>query len=112
MDGLLDVYEEFFTNLIEATVQHLKKNSHTCLICRQEHIRDGSYGKTDKFRTENIILEYLEHLNVCGYSGNLAKIFIKSVRDSGILCKKVKGFWEFKKHETESVFVIEHSVEF
>ena len=112
MNGVLDVYEEFFTNLIEPPiVQHLKKNSHSCLICRQERTRDNSYSKSDRLRTEYIILEYLEHLNIYGYSKNLAKIFIKSVRDSGILCKKVKGFWEFKKHETEFVFVIEHSVE-
>ena len=42
----------------------------------------------------------------------LQKIFIKSVRDSGVLCKKVKGVWEFKEHETEPVFVFEHSVQF
>ena len=112
MNGVLDVYEKYFANLNEPVVQHLKKNLHTCLICREEYVRDGSYGKTDKLRTENITLEYLEHLNVFGYGNHLTKIFIKSVRDSGILCKKVKGFWEFKEHETEPVFVFEHSVNF
>ena len=112
MNGVLDVYEKYFANLKQPVVQHLKKNLHNCLICREEYIRDASYGKTDKLRTEIITLEYLEHLNVFGYGEHLAKIFIKSVRDSGILCKKVKSFWEFKEHETEPVFVFEHSVQF
>ena len=112
MEGVLDVYEEFFTKLVEPTIYYIKKSIHTCLICRQEHNTDGSYSKSDRFLTENIILEYLEHLQVYGYSKNLAKIFINSVRDSGILCRKVKGLWEFKEHPTEYIFIIEHSVEF
>ena len=112
MNGVLDVYEKYFLNLNEPVVQHLKKSLHTCLICRQEYVRDKSYGKTDKHRTEIITLEYLEHLSVFGYGNHLTKIFIESVRDSGILCKRVNGFWEFKEHESEPVFVFEHCIQF
>ena len=113
MEGVVDVYEEFFTKLVEPNVYYIKKNTHTCLICRQEHNRDGSYGKSDRACTENNIFQYLEqHLKIFGYSKNLAKIFIKSVRDSGILSRNVKGWWEFKEHNTEYIFVIEHCLEF
>ena len=112
MNGVLDVYEKVFSSLNEPVVQHWKKNLHTCLICRQEYVLDNSYGKTDKLRTEIITLEYLKHLSVFGYGNHLTEIFIKSVRDSGVLCKKVNGYWEFKKHETEPVFVFEHCVQF
>ena len=112
MNGVLDVYEKYFENLKNPIVQHSKKNLHTCLICREDFVRDGSYGKIDKLRTEIVTLQYLEHLMIFGYGNHLTKIFIKSVRDSGVLCKKVKGVWEFKEHKTEPVFVFEHSVQF
>ena len=112
MEGVVDVYEEFF-KLGWTKCLLYKKNTHTCLICRQEHNRDGSYGKSDRACTENNIFQYLEqHLKLFGYSKNLAKIFIKSVRDSGILSWNVKGWWEFKEHNTEYIFVIEHCLEF
>ena len=112
MEGIVDVYEEYFINLVESKVDLLKKNSHTCLICRLEPNRDGSYGKSDRLSTEKIVVEYLEHLKVFGFTNNLARLFIKSVRDSGVLCRKVKGFWEFKEHETAYVFIIEHCLDF
>ena len=52
MEGVLDVYEEHFTNLTEPNIHYIKKNTHSCLICRQEHQRDGSFGKSDRECTE------------------------------------------------------------
>ena len=108
MEGLLDVYEEFFTKLTEPNIYYIKKSTHSCLICRQEHKEDGTFGKFDRHSTNKNILEYLEHLKIYGYSKNIAKNFIKSVRDSGILCRNVKGQWEFKEHDTEYIFIVEH----
>ena len=82
------------------------------MVCRLEPNKDGSYGKSDRTSTEKIIVEYLEHLKVFGFSNNLARVFINSIRDSGILCGKVKGYWEFKEHETDYVFIIEHCLDF
>ena len=112
MEGVVDVYEQYFINLVEPKIEYFKKNTHTCLICRLEPERNDSYGKSDRTDTEKIIVEYLEHLKVFAISNNLAKVFIKSVRDSGILCKKVKGYWEFKEHGKDYVFIIEHCLEF
>ena len=112
MEGIVDVYEQYFINLVEPKIEFFKKNSHTCLICRLESNRGGSYGKSDRTSTEKNIVEYLEHLKVFGFSNNLAKVFIKSIRDSGILCRKVKGYWEFKERETNYVFIIEHCLDF
>lgn len=111
MEGVLDVYEEFFKNLTEPSVYYIKKTTHTCLICRQEHEENGTFGKFDRSSTNKNILEYLEHIKIYAYSKNLANIFIKSVRDSGILCQSVKGQWEFKEHDTEYIFTIEHCLE-
>ena len=82
------------------------------MICTLEPGRKALYVKSDRTSTEKIIVEYLEHLKVFGFPNNLAQIFISSVKDSGILCKKVKGYWEFKEHETEYVFIIEHCLDF
>ena len=112
MEGIVDVYEQYFINLPKPKLQFFKKNRHTCLICRKEPTKAGSYGKFDRTSTEKIIIEYLEHLKVIGFSNNLAKVFINSIRDSGILCGKVKGYWEFKEHETDYVFIIEHCLDF
>ena len=73
---------------------------------------NGSYGKSDRKTTEKNVIEYLEHLRIFAISNDFAKVFIKLVRDSGILCKKVKGCWEFKEHNTEFVFIIEHCLDF
>ena len=112
MEGIVDVYEEYFTNLVEPKVQFFKKyRKHTCLICKPEPLRDA-YGKFDRTSTEKIIIEYLEHLKVFAVSNDLALVFINSIKDSGILCEKVKGYWEFKEDETNYVFIIEHCLDF
>ena len=112
MEGIVDVYEEYFLNLIKPKFHFLKKNRHTCLVCRQEPNKDGSYGKFYRTSTEKNIVEYLEHLKIFGFSNKLARVFINSIRDSGILCKKVQGYWEFKEDKTEYVFIIEHCLPF
>ena len=111
MEGIVDVYEQYFINLEEnRNIQFFRKNNHSCLICREEP-KNGSYGKFDKYSIEKVAIEYLEHLKIFGYCNNLAKLFINSIRDSGVLCKNVKGWWEFKEHNTACVFIIEHSLD-
>ena len=111
MEGIVDVYEQYFINLEEnRNIQFFRKNNHSCLICREEP-KNGSYGKFDKYSIEKVAIEYLEHLKIFGYCNNLAKLFINSIRDSGVLCKNVKGWWEFKEHNTAYVFIIEHSLD-
>ena len=112
MEGIINVYEQYFLNLVEPKLDFFKQSSHNCLICRLDLQRNGSYGKSKRKKTKEIIIEYLEHMKVFGFSNDYAKIFINSVRDSGILCEKVKGYWEFKEHETEYVFIIEHCLYF
>ena len=111
MEGIVDVYQEYFMNLEEnSKINFFKKDNHSCLICREEP-ENGSYGKFDKYSIEKIIIEYLEHLKIFGYCNNLARLFINSIRDTGVLCKNVKGWWEFKEHSTAYVFIIEHSLD-
>ena len=110
MEGILDVYEEYFANEDEVKIDLSKRRNHECIVCNNEP-KNGSYGKDDKCGTAKIIVGYLEHLKVFGFSSKLANLFIDSVRDSGVLCKKVEGFWEFKEHETAYVHIIEHSLD-
>ena len=110
MEGILDVYEHYFMSLENSKVEFFKRRTHKCLVCSEEP-KNGSYGKNDKWTTEKIIIGYLEHLKVFGFASNLANVFIDSVRDSGVLCNKVRGFWEFKEHEIQYVFIIEHSLD-
>ena len=104
MNGIIDVYENHFNNLVSFQFDLQKRNRHDCLICSTD-ITEGIYPR--KF-IEEFIINYLEHLKVFGYSIKLCKIFIKSVRENGILCLQVKGQWLIKKHDKHEVFVIEH----
>ena len=53
---MVDVYEEYFINLVQPPeLQFFKKNRHTCLICRMECYKDGSYGKADRTSTEKLL---------------------------------------------------------
>ena len=79
MEGIVDVYEDYFLNLGKLSKAHFsgkneqtcsvcklepietpkvhfsKKDRHSCLICRAEDIRDGSYGKSDTESTEKLL---------------------------------------------------------
>ena len=111
MEGIVDVYEQYFMNEDDLKVIDLsKRRNHSCLVCSTEP-KNGSYGKNDRFDITKVVVGYLEHLKVFGFSSKLALLFIDSVRDSGALCNKVKGFWELKEHKTSYVFILEHSTE-
>ena len=32
MEGIVDVYEQYFINIVEPKIEFFKKNTHTCLI--------------------------------------------------------------------------------
>ena len=83
MEGILDVYEHYFMNLENSKVEFFKRRTHKCIVCSEEP-KNSSCGKNDKYSTEKIIIEYLEHLKVFGFLSNLANLFIDSVRDSGV----------------------------
>ena len=110
MEGIVDVYEQYFINLEESKFHFFKRYRHTCLVCKQDNIINGSYGEFDRKSIEKVIIEYLEHLKIFGFSYNLAKVFINSIRDSGVLCKNVKGSWEFEEHKINHIFIIEHCI--
>ena len=110
MEGIVDVYEQYFINLEESKFHFFKRYRHTCLVCKQDNIINGSYDEFDRKSIEKIIIEYLEHLKIFGFLCNLAKVFINSIRDSGVLCKNVKGLWEFKEHKTNHISIIEHCI--
>ena len=110
MEGIVDVYKQYFANINEIKIDLFKRRNHECKVCIEES-KNGSYGKSDKWGIEKIIVGYLEHLKVFGFSSKLAMLFIDSVRDSGVLCNKVQGFWEFKEHQTAYVFINEHSLD-
>ena len=104
MNGIIDAYEKYFSNLVSFQFDLHKRKQHDCLICSTD-ITEGIYSR--KF-TEEFIINYLEHLKVFGYCIKLTEIFIQSVRDNGILASKVKGHWLIRKHDTHEVFIIEH----
>ena len=110
MEGIVDVYEQYFANVDEIKIDLVKRRNHECIVCNHEP-KNGSYGKDGRCGTAKIIVGYLEHLKVFGFSSKFANLFIDSVRDSSILCNKLRGFWEFKQHETAYVFIIEHSLD-
>ena len=109
MEGIIDVYEQYFMNTDEIKIDLSRRRNHNCLVCNTEP-KNGSYGKNDRCEITKIIVGYLEHLKVFGFSSKLVLLFIDSVKDSGVLCNKVQGFWELKEHDTSYVFIVEHSV--
>ena len=109
MNGIVDAYEYYFSNLTTFQFDYNKRKHHNCLVCTNQ-ISDESYQICSREKTENFIINYFEHLKVFGYSIKSADIFISSIRDNGILSPNVKGFWKIKKHNMHEVMVIEHVI--
>ena len=112
MNGLIDVYEHYFNDLISFRFDLHKRKQHTCLVCSSNISDNGDYGLYSRELIEKFIIDYLEHLKVFGYCIKLAEIFIGSVRDNGILSSSVKGCWRIKKHDVHEVIIIEHCTGF
>ena len=104
MNGIVDLYEKYFSNLTSFQFDLHDRNQHSCLVCTTD------YGIYSREKIEKFIINYFEHLKVFNYSLTLVEIFIKSVRESGILCLKVKGYWRIKKHSIHEVSIIEHEL--
>ena len=109
MNGIIDTYEYYFSNLTSFQFDFNKRKRHNCMVC-STNLFDESYQICSREKTEKFIINYLEHLKVFGYSIKSAEIFISSIRDNGILSTNVKGFWKIKKHATHEVMVIEHVI--
>ena len=110
MNGIIDVYEHYFNNLISFQFDFNKRKQHSCLVCTSDLSDGTSYEIFSREETEKFIVNYLEHLKIFGYSIKSVEIFIRSVRDNGILSANVKGNWKIKKHDTHEIMVIEHFV--
>ena len=109
MNGIIDAYEYYFSNLSSFQFDFNKRKHHNCLVCTNQ-LSGEFYQICSREKTEKFIINYLEHLKVFGYSIKSADIFISSIRDNGILSTNVKGFWKLKKHCTHEVIVIEHVI--
>ena len=109
MNGIIDVYEYYFNNLISFQFDYNKRKQHSCLVCTKD-LSDDNYKICSREQTEEFIVNYLEHLKFFGYSVKSAEIFIRSIRDNGILSLNVKGNWKIQKHNVHEVIVIEHYV--
>ena len=108
MNGIINVYEKYFCDLISFQFDLHKRKQHSCLVCTTIITDNSTYGIYSRESIEKFIINYLEHLKVFGYCLKLAEIFIASIRDNGILSSKVKGYWEIKKHHIHEVIIIEH----
>ena len=108
MNGIIDVYEKYFTDLTSFQFDLHKRKQHSCLVCTNDIADNSSYGIYPRESVEKFIINYLEHLKVFNYCLKLVEMFIESVRENGILSSKVKGHWEIKKHFIHEVIIIEH----
>ena len=107
MNGIIDVYEFYFANLMTFHFDLFKRKQHNCAVC-SEIVSDVKYQIYSRDKTEKFIVNYLEHLKIFGFSVKTADLFIKSVRENGILSPNVKGFWKIRKDYKYEVYVIEH----
>ena len=108
MNGIVDVYEKYFTDLTSFQFDLHKRKQHSCLVCTTNITDSGSYGIYSRKSTEKFVINYLEHLKIFNYCIKLTEIFIQSVRENGILSSKVKGHWKIKKHIIHEVIIIDH----
>ena len=110
MNGIIDTYEYYFSNkLVTSDFDYNKRKYHSCLVCTKK-ISDKNYQICSREKTEIFIINYLEHLKVFGFPIKFVDIFISSIRNNGILCSNVKGFWKIKKHDVHQVMIIEHVI--
>ena len=109
MNGIIDVYEHYFNNLISFQFDFNKRKQHSCLACSND-FADGHFEILSREKTEKFIVNYLEHLKIFGYSIKSVEIFIQSIRSNGILSPKVKGDWKVKKDVLHEIIVIEHYI--
>ena len=109
MNGIVDTYEFYFSNLTSFHFNLSKRRQHNCLVCSGE-LSDELYQICSREKTEKFIVNYLEHLKIFGFAIKTAEIFISSIRENGILSTGVKGFWKLKKHHIHEVMIIEHIV--
>ena len=107
MNGIIDVYEFYFSNLMTFSFDLIKRKQHNCAVCA-DVVSDTRYQIYSREKTEKFIVEYLEHLKIFGFSVKTADLFVSSVRENGILSQNVKGFWRIKKHVKYELYVIEH----
>ena len=107
MNGIVDVYEFYFSNLMTFHFDLFKRKQHNCAVC-SESVSDIKYQIYSREKTEKFIIEYLEHLKIFGFSIKTADIFIASIRQNGILSPNVKGFWKIRKDYKYELYVIEH----
>ena len=110
MNGIVDVYEHYFNSLISFQFDFNKRKQHSCLACTKDFITEGHFEILSREKTEQFIINYLEHLKIFGYSVKSVEIFIQSIRNNGILSSKVKGDWKVKKHAMHDIIVIEHYI--
>ena len=110
MNGIVDVYEHYFNNLMSFQFDFNKRKLHSCLVCASDLTDGNSYQIYSREKTEKFIINYLEHLKIFGYSVKSVEIFIRSIRDNGILSENVKGYWKIKKHDQHEIIVIEHYI--
>ena len=107
MNGIVDVYEFYFSNLMTFSFDLIKRKQHNCAVC-SDVVSDTRQQIYSREKTEKFIVEYLEHLKIFGFSIKTADLFISSVRENGILSQNVKGLWRIKKHFKYELYIIEH----
>ena len=107
MNGIIDVYEFYFSNLMTFHFDLFKRKQHNCTVC-SDAVSENKCQIYSREKTEKFIVEYLEHLKIFGFSVKTADLFIASVRENGILSQNVKGFWKIRKDYKYELYVIEH----
>ena len=68
MNGIVDVYEFYFGNLMTFHFDFNKKKQHNCADCA-DVISDTKFQIYSREKTEKFIVEYLEHLKNIWFLG-------------------------------------------
>ena len=75
MNGIVDAYEYYFSNITTFHFDFNKRKNHNCLVCTGQ-LLDDTYQIFSREKTEKFIINYLEHLKVFGFSKK--KLFFHS----------------------------------